>query len=343
MNNFFSQTASTFFILLADIVVLVTLIGIYTWADTTATKKAVDKRKARIFLAGTLLCLASSIISFKANYQPDLWKFFRVVLIIAGTAKLVISIVLLCRTSRLYDSLKTEKEQRNTAPRQPDNIAPKTKDKINIPDNTPREMIPEIYRTSAIPSMAARPVISSSPEHNSRLIQTVADDFAALGWNRWSSSIHTRSEQYKRIIRGNDPQTTFRINEYNSASGHAKITGSTGDMYLVSGNGCSCRDFHNRCQPCKHMYFLASQLVLPGYHDIKGGDDFFRGFTFAIAGVSQAKIKEYIKQHKGNISENVNLDTTALIINTDKITQKVTDAQSIYVEMMTFDDLKELF
>lgn len=342
MNSLLEQIPSTFFTLLADIVLLISLIGINVWTETT-TKEVVDKRKPHIYLIWTLLCFVSSIISFKASYQPDLWEFFRVVLILGGLTKLITSLVMVGRTSRLYNSLKTEKKQHHKVQRQQNNIVPKSLDKINIPDNTPRETIPEIYLTSAISSMAAYPARSSLPEQNSRLVQAVIDDFAALGWNKWDSSIHGQPEQYKRITRGNDPHSSFRIYEYSSASGHAKVTGSTGSMYLVSGNGCSCRDFHDRNLPCKHMYYLASRLTLPGYHDIKGSNDFLYRFTFAIAGGSQAKIKDYIKQHKGKVVERIDIDTTALIVNTSKTTQKVIDAQLEHVEVMTFDDLKALF
>lgn len=41
--------------------------------------------------------------------------------------------------------------------------------------------------------------------------------------------------------------------------------------------------------------------------------------------------------------ERIDIDTTALIVNTSKTTQKVIDAQLQHVEVMTFDDLKALF
>ncbi len=305
MNNLFEQAASTFFTLLADIVMIFTM-GI---AISFIKDKA---RRCLAFFIATGLCVLSATSNFLFSaLQEGLWGFFKVVLIFFGALKVISALCLLVYSSSII----------------PKNSIPKKTRKVD-----------------AIPSIPSYEISKQSqPVQNSRLVQAVIDDFAALGWTKWDSSIHSQPDQYKRIIRGNDPHSSFGIYEYSSASGHAKVTGSTGSMYLVSGNGCSCRDFHNRNLPCKHMYYLASQLTLPGYHDIKGGDDFLYQFTFAIAGGSQAKIKDYIMQHKGKVVEKIDKDTTALIVNTSKATQKVIDAQLDHVEIMTFDDLKALF
>lgn len=312
MNNLFEQAASTFFTLLADIVMLFTM-GI---AISFIKDKA---RRCLAFFIATGLCALSAASNFIfAAFQEGLWGFFKVVLIFFGALKVIAALFLLVYSSSIIPMDSTLKKSPKTQ---------KEPGKVGAIPPIPSYEIPEPRQL----------------EQNSRLIQAVIDDFATLGWNKWDSSIHGQSDQYKRIVRGNDPHSSFGIYEYSSASGHAKVTGSTGSMYLVSGNGCSCRDFHKRNLPCKHMYYLASQLTLPGYHDIKGGDDFLYQFTFAIAGGSQAKIKDYIMQHKGKVVERIDKDTTALIVNTSKATQKVIDAQLEHVEIMTFDDLKALF
>ena len=317
MNTLLEQIASTFFTLLADIVIAITMIGVIVWSED-AKKDIAAVRKCRAFFITTGLCAASAASSFLLSFlQPNLWTFFKVILAICGVVKAIAALVLLGHSCNLIPvGTKPEKEQgRNVT-----------------------------YKLGAIPPIPSYEIPKpSQSEQNSRLVQAVIDDFAALGWNKWNSSIHSQTDQYKRIVRGNDPHSSFRIYEYSSTSGHAKVTGSAGNMYLVSGSGCSCRDFHDRNLPCKHMYYLASRLTLPGYHDIKGSNDFLYRFTFAIAGGSQAKIKDYIKQHKGKVVERIDIDTTALIVNTSKTTQKVIDAQLEHVEIMTFDDLKALF
>ena len=318
MNTLLEQIASTFFTLLADIVITFTMIIVVVWAED-AKKDIAAVRKCRTFFIATGLCALSATSNFLfAAFQEGLWGFFKVVLIFFGALKVLAALCLLVYSSSIIPMDSTPKK------------GPKAQE--------------ETYNLGTIPPIPSYEIPKPiQPEQNSRLIQTVVDDFAALGWSQRASSIHSHFEQYKRIIRGNDPHSCFRICEYSSASGHAKITGSTGSMYLVSGNGCSCRDFHSRNLPCKHMYYLSSQLALPGYHNTKGDDGFLNGFTFAIAGGSQEKIKSYIKQHKGKVAERVDKDTTALIINTSKTTQKVIDAQIEHIEVMTFDDLKALF
>lgn len=318
MNTLLEQIASSFFTLLADIVIIFTMIGVSLWAEDVK-KDIAAVRKCRTFFIATGLCALSATSNFLfAAFQEGLWGFFKVVLIFFGALKVIAALCLLVYSSSIIPMDSTPKK------------GPKDQE--------------ETYKLGTIPPIPSYEIPKpSQPEQNSRLVQAVIDDFAALGWNKWDSSIHSQPEQYKRIVRGNDPHSSFSIYEYSSASGHAKVTGSTGSMYLVSGNGCSCRDFHDRNLPCKHMYYLASQLTLPGYHNIKGGNDFLYRFTFAIAGGSQTKIKDYIKQHKGKVVERIDIDTTALIVNTSKTTQKVIDAQLEHVEVMTFDDLKALF
>lgn len=307
MNTLLEQIASTLFTLLADIVILFTMGIVISFINDKA-------RRCLAFFIATGLCALSATSNFLfAAFQEGLWGFFKVVLVFFGALKVIAALCLLVYSSSIIPMDSTPKK------------GPKAQK--------------EPCKVGTVPPIPS----PSQPEQSSRLVQTVIDDFAALGWSKWDSSIHGQPEQYKRIVRGNDPHSPFRIYEYSSVSGHAKVTGSTGSMYLVSGSGCSCRDFHERNLPCKHMYYLASQLTLPGYRDIKGGDDFLYRFTFAIAEGSQAKIKDYIKQHKGKVVERIDIDTTALIINTSKTTQKVIDAQLEHVEIMTFDDLKALF
>lgn len=45
-------------------------------------------------------------------------------------------------------------------------------------------------------------------------------------------------------------------------SAHARIQSSSGATYSVSLTSCTCPDFQNRHQPCKHMYRLALELGL---------------------------------------------------------------------------------
>lgn len=312
MGILLGQIASTFFALLADIVILFTM-GIVISFNYEKVRRCI------CFFIATGLCTVSAVSIFLiATCQPDLWKFFQVILIISGAFKAILALFLLIYSSSI---IPTE---------------PKSKKR--------KEVREETHKADPIPSIPTYEIPKTiQPEQNSQLIQAVIDNFADLGWNRWSSSIHSYSDQYKRILRGRDPQSLMYIIEYNSANGHAIVNGASGKNYLVSGNGCSCRDFHNRCLPCKHMYFLSFKIVQPNSQTTLGNSGYFRGLSFAIAGSSQEKIKKFITQRKGKVTDKVNIDTTALIVNTSKTTQKITDAQIHSVEMLTFDDLKELF
>lgn len=238
MNTLLEQIASTFFTLLTDFAIIFTMGIVISFINDKA-------RRCLAFFIATGLCALSATSNFLfAAFQEGLWGFFKVVLIFFGALKVIAALCLLVYSSSIIPMDSTPKKGSKSQK--------------------------EPCKAGTIPPIPSYEIPKpSQPEQNSRLVQAVIDDFAALGWNKWDSSIHGQPEQYKRITRGNDPHSSFRIYEYNSASGHAKVTGSTGSMYLVSGNGCSCRDFHDRNLPCKHMYYLASQLTLPGYHDIK--------------------------------------------------------------------------
>lgn len=323
MGTLLGQFASTFFAALADVVLLFTMICVTVHVEN-APRGISERRRATAFFVSSGLCGLSAISNFVIIIlQQDLWMFFKVVLALGGIIKFITFIALLCYSSRITPNRDNSPKQVKPPKVEPTTPAAKTQAK----------------ETLTIPALE-KPVQSEPEDY---IVQTVIKNFADLGWNRWSSSIHSYSDQYKRILRGRDPQSLMYIIEYNSANGHAIINGASGKYYLVSGNGCSCRDFHNRCLPCKHMYFLSFKIIQPNSQTTLGNSGYFRGLSFAIAGSSQQKIKEFITQRKGKVTEKVNMDTTALIVNTSKATQKITDAQIHNVEMLTFDDLKELF
>lgn len=323
MGTLLGQFASTFFAALADVVLLFTMICVTVHVED-APRGISERRRATAFFVSSGLCGLSAISNFVIVFlQQDLWTFFKVILVLGGIIKFITFLALLCYSSRITPN-------RDNSPKQ-----------IKPPKAEPTTPVAKTQSKETLTIPALEKPVQSEPEDY--IVQTVIKNFATLGWNRWSSSIHSYSDQYKRILRGRDPQSLMYIVEYNSANGHAIINGTSGKNYLVSGNGCSCRDFHDRCLPCKHMYFLSFKIVRPNFQTTLGNGDYFRGLSFAIAGSSQEKIKDYIKQHKGKIVERIDKDTTALIVNTSKATQKVIDAQLEHVEIMTFDDLKALF
>ena len=160
-------------------------------------------------------------------------------------------------------------------------------------------------------------------------------------WLFWDVSIHAGQAQIERQGRAMTYPFSFKINR----SAQAGTFSSTSDLpfYSTTLSECNCYDFQNRHLPCKHMYFLSFKIVQPNSQTTLGNSGYFRGLSFAIAGSSQEKIKKFITQRKGKVTDKVNMVTTALIVNTSKTTQKITDAQIHSVEMLTFDDLKELF
>lgn len=93
---------------------------------------------------------------------------------------------------------------------------------------------------------------------NLALLQ-VGQDFAALGWNRWTPEQLTAEGQFERLEQS-VTDTGLNIIEIDEKSGIGKIEDNS-RLYTVSGEGCSCTDYIYRGLPCKHMFFLTSTLI----------------------------------------------------------------------------------
>ena len=82
-----------------------------------------------------------------------------------------------------------------------------------------------------------------------------------MTFGNWDASIHSKIDQIKRI------NTAKQIKNKNIVSidaqrQTAKISGSSGELYEVTLNHCTCFDFNAQRGPCKHIYKLAAELGL---------------------------------------------------------------------------------
>ncbi|MBR5948346.1 MAG: SWIM zinc finger family protein [Clostridia bacterium] len=176
------------------------------------------------------------------------------------------------------------------------------------------------------------------------LISNITEDMALIGGDEWDSSIHQIPGQYDRMKRasfeGEYGELTIVL--YDKGRGIAKMRGSKGKMYLVSGLWCSCMDYRRRGLPCKHMYLLAMEH--PEESILSYSNDEFSGLTFALAGYKQAPIKKYIEDHGGGFDRFHSYDTTALVKTSDDVETQITSyAQVQRVFTLTGEELMELF
>ncbi len=181
-------------------------------------------------------------------------------------------------------------------------------------------------------------------------LQQVCDQFAALGWDLWDSSIHYAQGQADRVKRGRTEGIVLIW--YNQRTGYAKVKNARGRYYLVSRAGCSCPDFRDRGLPCKHMYFLAS--CLPDFGDKLVPDLVSRppegseslllyGLQFCLCGRGQEPIKEFLTLHGSKFGSYSWHDTDAVIVTDPTLrTATVTKAEEQNVSVIPFDKLKEM-
>ena len=110
-----------------------------------------------------------------------------------------------------------------------------------------------IVRYEKAQKVAAQP----QPNYNEIIMQKMGEDFQALGWDVWDPSVHRANGQLDRIRRAATDKRLIIIKRDGSTF---DIKGTEGNVYTVSGEGCSCPDFRTRGLPCKHMYLLAIAL-----------------------------------------------------------------------------------
>ncbi|MBD5111845.1 MAG: hypothetical protein HDT42_04835 [Ruminococcaceae bacterium] len=80
--------------------------------------------------------------------------------------------------------------------------------------------------------------------------------FTEIGWNNWSEQQLENDEQYTRLQKSFTDKMQLVSIDFNGKSGQVRSS----EIYDVTENGCTCKDFSIRRMPCKHMYFLANQL-----------------------------------------------------------------------------------
>lgn len=191
----------------------------------------------------------------------------------------------------------------------------------------------------------------SLENYNKRIIEMIVNDFAKIGWNKWDADVHEKNGQLKRLERATVYGSGMRLLQYNSLRGIAKIKGDSGSIYLTSGERCSCPDYRERLLPCKHMYKLCVLLTdneaQPGLDTSSKGsyahDNVFGGLVFTIIGRNQTPVKEFIVEHSGRFgNSNIN-KSSAVVLASDTMTGTRADAIAKDVEILTFEQLQNLF
>ncbi len=197
----------------------------------------------------------------------------------------------------------------------------------------------------------------SKPDQNNRSaeIEWLYDEAEMLfednGWDEWDKSVHHASGQRSRIERALKYSEGLSVVQYNPVSEYAKIR-SKHNYYLVSKHGCSCPDFRERALPCKHMYFLANDLIsndktrydehdnLPSFCE----DAILYGLRFMIMGRGQEEVKKYINSHFGSFAASSSFQgVTAIVVADGKETARVAEAKSKNVMTFSFEEFKKLF
>lgn len=194
-------------------------------------------------------------------------------------------------------------------------------------------------------------VLNTIEDCNKKIAQLITNDFSEIGWNKWDDLPHDEPSQLERLKRATLYGDDIHIVQYNDLLGIAKIKGSSGNYYLTSGQRCSCPDYRNRLKPCKHMYKLAVYLTDENVHmetdcSIKGShshDNVLGGLRFTIAGRGQTAIKEFIVNHSGIYGNFGCREMSALVVTSDTITEKRADAVVHDIEILTFEQLQNLF
>lgn len=98
-----------------------------------------------------------------------------------------------------------------------------------------------------------------SKHQERRFVSIAAKPLAGCStFGEWHENVHRSAAQSDRFERA--AHEVIDLIDYNSITGVASISGSSGEKYTVTLDYCSCPDFEKRSKPCKHIYFLAIQL-----------------------------------------------------------------------------------
>ncbi len=164
--------------------------------------------------------------------------------------------------------------------------------------------------------------------------------FAKLGWDKWAEEIHCSEKQYRKMTECKIDIDCI-IMYYNRKTQNARILSKSGNIYLTNGKQCSCPNFRKEKVPCKHMYCLAFYHVTHRSYENKGNQ--LKGLHFCVIGKNQEPVKEYIYKHKGTTGDFSINKTSAVVLSSDTENSTVEKARKNDMEILTFDELKELF
>lgn len=179
-------------------------------------------------------------------------------------------------------------------------------------------------------------------EVDNKFKELIIQEFEKYGWTDWKPSVHSSPGQLDRLKRASDPNSNIKLIRYNPKSGFAKIRGTKGDYYLVNKNRCSCQDFRNRQLPCKHMYFLVINLEDLDTTNFDN-NNLLQGLCFSIVGRNQTTVKRFIEENGGTYGNDFWAETSAVVLASDMMTQRLETAMQKNVQILTFDELKEIF
>ena len=82
-----------------------------------------------------------------------------------------------------------------------------------------------------------------------------------MSFGIWDVSIHSKIDQIKRINTSKQIKSKNIVN-IDVQGQTARILGSSGEIYEVTLDHCTCFDFNSQRGPCKHIYKLAAELDL---------------------------------------------------------------------------------
>ncbi|WP_293726911.1 SWIM zinc finger family protein [uncultured Phascolarctobacterium sp.] len=82
-----------------------------------------------------------------------------------------------------------------------------------------------------------------------------------MTFGNWDASIHSKTDQIKRINTSKQIKSK-NVVDLDAQCQTARISGSSGELYEVTLDHCTCFDFDAKRGPCKHIYKLADEMGL---------------------------------------------------------------------------------
>lgn len=188
----------------------------------------------------------------------------------------------------------------------------------------------------------------SQADIQKHLIHTISEDFQKMpGWDIWDISIHEAPGQLQRFERS--LSEAISVLSYDSRYKIAKIQGKT-SIYLTSHARCSCMDYRKRKLPCKHMYALVTfldgnvnQTICDENHPALYGLSFALAGRFSGGRNSPDGIRAKINARGGVWSDDIQMDSCALVCGESASTSKAAEAKFQDLQVFSLSEVMEIF